>query len=409
VKLWDAERFYAAGGLGGFQRDVTTVAFSPDGQSLLTASRDGTVRVWDAATPASGVSLGMSSASVAVFSADGARALTADANGNAKIWDTATAAEAGKFSGFSGTPQDGVLAPDGSITLLLSEGSTASVWSSKAGASTATLKGHEKDIVRAKFSYDGTRVVTWAADNTARVWDAGTGAQIAVRTLDKGVNDLAFSPDGKRVATIGDEPVARIWDASTGEELLVISELWEPDTFMGGAGRIAFLPDGRLLIAETGKVWIHDGTTGARLSVVREGGDQVNAIAVAADGGFAVLGAKEALVVDLAGNTIVASIKRAESAERAALTADGRSLLTIPWGSSPPNLSHLRPQTPELVAHLQSAVPRCLTGKQRARAYLPPEPPRWCIEQGKWPYRGAAWKDWQAARDAGQAPPMPAE
>jgi WD40 repeat protein len=47
--------------------------------------------------------------------------------------------------------------------------------------------------------------------------------------------------------------------------------------------------------------------------------------------------------------------------------------------------------TQELVSHAKAAVPRCLTPAQRSTAFLPPEPPLWCIELEKWSYHTSTW------------------
>jgi WD40 repeat protein len=49
VKLWDARTCQEIMTVGQHPDDVTSVAFIPDGQKIVTASDDGAVRVWDAA------------------------------------------------------------------------------------------------------------------------------------------------------------------------------------------------------------------------------------------------------------------------------------------------------------------------------------------------------------------------
>jgi hypothetical protein len=41
---------------------------------------------------------------------------------------------------------------------------------------------------------------------------------------------------------------------------------------------------------------------------------------------------------------------------------------------------------------------------QRKAFFLPPEPPKWCIELEKWPYNTAPWKLWLADKSAGKNP-----
>jgi hypothetical protein len=44
------------------------------------------------------------------------------------------------------------------------------------------------------------------------------------------------------------------------------------------------------------------------------------------------------------------------------------------------------PDPQALVDRVKAEMPRCLTPVQRERLFLPPEPPRWCIDMHKWPY-----------------------
>ena len=72
----------------------------------------------------------------------------------------------------------------------------------------------------AAFSPDGTRVVTASATTARRrIWDAASGETRwpAVATASRAV--AAFSPDGTRVVTATEDGTARIWDAASGKEL----------------------------------------------------------------------------------------------------------------------------------------------------------------------------------------------
>jgi len=60
-----------------------------------------------------------------------------------------------------------------------------------------------------------------------------------------------------------------------------------------------------------------------------------------------------------------------------------------------------------LMSHAKASTPRCLTTAQRRAFFLPPEPPQWCIELEKWPYRTDAWKEWLRDTRAGKSPTPP--
>jgi serine/threonine protein kinase len=143
--------------LAGHEGDVVSAQFSPDGARIVTASKDKTARVWDAATGESLATLVGHEREVesAHFSPDGARIVTASWDKTARVWDAVT------------------------------------------GKSLATLVGHEHFVRSAHFSPDGTRIVTVSSDKTVRVWDAAAGKSLATLAGHTGwVTSAQFSSDG---------------------------------------------------------------------------------------------------------------------------------------------------------------------------------------------------------------------
>lgn len=155
---------------------VISVAFSPDGQRIVTGNYDGKIKVWDAASGAELLDLigheGGVILSVA-FSPDGKRIASACQNdGTAKIWDAVT------------------------------------------GMELVTLRGHGDVVMSVAFSPNGRRLVTGSRDRTARVWDSSTGGELLTLRADFAVGYVAFSPDGKSIAggTWGKTIV--LWDST---------------------------------------------------------------------------------------------------------------------------------------------------------------------------------------------------
>ena len=150
----------------------------------------------------------------ASFSPDGAKVVTASFDGTTRLWDAVSGKDVAVLRDPGGTVSSAAFSPDGLRIVTASGDKTARVWDLASGQEIAVLRGHEKDVVSAAFSPDGSRVVTASADGTTRIWDAMMGKEIAVlRGHGDPKNSAAFSPDGKRIVTASEDTTARIWDA----------------------------------------------------------------------------------------------------------------------------------------------------------------------------------------------------
>jgi WD40 repeat protein/tRNA A-37 threonylcarbamoyl transferase component Bud32 len=250
ARLWDLsnQSFIS---LAGHEDWVVSAVFDPAGERILTASRDGTARLWDPQGQTLATFEGHEArVTSAVFSPDGQQVLTASNDGTARLWDPQGQTLA-TFEGHEAGVTSAVFSPDGQQVLTASDDSTARLWDLE-GQTLATFEGHEGAITRALISPNGQYILTAAEDGTAQLWDLA-GQSLVTLPHRENITNAVFSPDGQTVfTTAGRENTVQRWDLS-GQPL---------STFHGHSRAvrgIVFSPDGqRVLTASddgTARLW----------------------------------------------------------------------------------------------------------------------------------------------------------
>jgi WD40 repeat protein/DNA-binding SARP family transcriptional activator len=267
---------------------VFDATFSPDGTRIATASREGTAKVWDAATGEELLTLPRHTSIVlaVAFSPDGTRLATASPDYMARVWDLSSGKELFRLI----DPADMVhgmgdvaFSPDGTRLATASEIGTAKVWDASSGEVLLTLSGHNVLVVDVGFSPDGTRLSTLSADGTVRVWDSSSGEELltlADRQVDWAGLGVAFSPDGTSLAMVRPDGTLKVRDVLSGEEILSLAGL-------SGLGvDVAFSPDGTRLVASdtSGSVKVWDASSGQEVMTLAGHTAQVNSVTFSPNG-----------------------------------------------------------------------------------------------------------------------------
>lgn len=273
---------------------VTALVYSADGRRLLTAGKDGVVRISDPSTGDElrmfGTAKSLGEIRAAEFSTDGRRVITASRVARAKengetlntssvhVWDAETGAdllalpqhtEGALFARLSPDGLRLVTVTDGGMTLTFdgglvkgaqvdkddsSEAGVTRTWDVNTGKRLADLPGKATAQCAPSFSPDSRRVLVIDRDApVVRICDCETGK--ALRTLKRhkqSIEHAVFSNDGRRVATASQDRTACLWDAETGAHLATFQD------FGQAPSRVAFSPDGALMAVAAGStayVW----------------------------------------------------------------------------------------------------------------------------------------------------------
>ncbi|WQF77077.1 Putative NACHT nucleoside triphosphatase, WD40/YVTN repeat-like-containing domain superfamily [Colletotrichum destructivum] len=283
VKLWDAATGQCQQTLEGHGSSVSSVAFSPDGRQLASASGDKTVKLWDAATGQCQRTLEGHSSWVesVVFSPDGRQLASASVDKTVKLWDAATGQCQRTLEGYRSSVSSVAFSPDGRQLASASGDDTVKLWDAATGQCQRTLEGHGSSVSSVAFSPDGRQLASASGDDTVKLWDAATGQ--CQRTLEghsSWVESVVFSPDGRQLASASVDKTVKLWDAATGQCQRTL------EGHGSSVSSVAFSPDGRQLASASGddtvKLW--DAATG-QCQRTREGyGSSVSSVAFSPDG-----------------------------------------------------------------------------------------------------------------------------
>jgi len=293
IVAWDLATLEPVREFAGHRGEISRIQFSPDGQQLISASADNSVRVWSVETgdELHSVRTPGSPITDVAISPDGRMLATADTflTNNVKIWDLATETQLRALPKTNWTAQQCVFLPDGGLvttgpdrSVLLWNPDSAELVRSFPGITGATT------LVMALWAPNENTLAATCTDGSVYLWDLPTASLLRVvpgepviaaygipndfltisAQLDYNVrarqlpggdalrtfkghttsvhSGVAFSPDGRFVLSGGTESATRLWNRQTGEPVR---------EFAGspaGTMAAAFSPDGSKVLTTVG-------------------------------------------------------------------------------------------------------------------------------------------------------------
>ncbi|KAF7363054.1 WD40 repeat-like protein [Mycena venus] len=287
----DGERIVS----GSADKTVRSVIFSPNGEWIISGSRDTVVRVWNSQTEklVAGPFRGHSDLVNSVaFSPDGQRIVSGSADNTICIWDVQVpGVKQVKSEGHSDIVWSVTFSPDGEQIVSGSKDGTVCVWNSQNG-NLVTGPIQTTPVYSVAFSPDGAHIASGSTDSTISIWDARTGdlvTRLAGHT--KTVSCIVFSPgNGDQIASGSSDNTVRMWDVRTGALVAAPFEGHSKPVRC-----VAFSPDGEQIVSgsydTTVRVW--DSRTGVLVAGPIQHPKEVYCIAFSPDGERIVSGSED--------------------------------------------------------------------------------------------------------------------
>lgn len=170
IRLWgpDDARSRLIPGMG---EDFHVMAITPDGRTVASGGKDGTIRIGDVATgevrrTLRGDHRGVNSLA---FSADGTT-LASGGGGPLLLWDVVTGRELARFGSERGFHGAVAIAPDGARVAGVSWDGSVRIWEISTGREVARFLGHEGLVLSIAWSPDGSTLASAGYDATVRLW-----------------------------------------------------------------------------------------------------------------------------------------------------------------------------------------------------------------------------------------------
>ena len=243
----------------GHEEAVTSVAFSPDGQIIVSGSDDKTVRLWDLQGNLIGQPFRHESCVTSVtFSPDGQMIVSGTDGKTVRLWDLQGHPIVQPIQGHISAVRSVAFSPDGQIIVSGSDDKTVRLWDLQGHPISQLFQGHQASVNSIAFSPDGQMIVSGSSDKTVRLWDLqGRDIGQPFQGHEDSINSVAFSPNGQSIVSVSNDRTVRLWDLQGN----LIGQPFQGHE--GSVTSVAFSPDGQSIVSsaidQTVRLWGRQG------------------------------------------------------------------------------------------------------------------------------------------------------
>jgi WD40 repeat protein/tetratricopeptide (TPR) repeat protein len=229
--------------LEGHHDLVLSLAFAPDGATLVSGSADHSVCLWqiDKNEPLHTFTSNAGPILDVAYSADGLFVAAASEDYTIVIWESASGQLVRRLTGHEGAVTALSFADNGRFLASTANDGTIRIWQIPDGGLKQVIEAHHEAAQAVCFSPDNSLIASAATDRTVCLWSAQDGMLIRRIAPANGAT-LAFSPDGRILALGGKDNLVYLWQSGSGRLLRSLPGHTAPVT------SVTFTPDGTRLI-----------------------------------------------------------------------------------------------------------------------------------------------------------------
>jgi len=219
IKLWNGETLQHISNLIGHSHAVKSLAFHPDGQVLASGSWDKTIKIWDVnqkrvISTLIGHRLQVNAIA---FHPQGRLLASGSCDRQIYLWreepeNRSCYTLSGILSGHAWAVLAIAFSPNGKILATGSDDNTVKLWDVNTGQVISTFSGHSWSVVAVAFTNDSETLISASWDKTIKLWSVSTGAEIA--TLDRhtdAISTMAISPITQLIASGNRDKMIKVW------------------------------------------------------------------------------------------------------------------------------------------------------------------------------------------------------
>ena len=314
ITVWNAD----GDSLYSFRCKGTEVnaVFSPDNQSILTASNDYTGKLWDFSHPFLHRFPKQSQAmSMVDYFPEGNTYVTASYDSTAKIWDVNGRLIDSLKHG--DVVSSAVYAPDGKYILTASRDSTARLWNPK--ESKVIILPHGNEVTCAIFAHDGKSILTASLDSMVRLWDM-EGKLMHTYPMKGDVTSACFSQDDSHILCVSSGNTITDWEVNGA---LKYSFVYPAKIYTA-----RFSPDGTKILSSCADGLVRLATlAGETLHTLRQG-EKANRAFFTTDGHHIISGGGPFVKIWDTNGTLLDSLIHTENVTSVSVSPDGLEILT---------------------------------------------------------------------------------